>query len=87
MTSTALPDLVSTNERVTIVAEAIKQIQVETFRLEVTQTLNGHKHTDVVPGSSLSYDEQRDVYKLGLGRLNICYPTYIEIIGDSARGI
>lgn len=70
-----------------MVADAIKQIQAEIFRLEVTQTLNGHKHTDQVPGSQVSYEEQRNLYNSGLERLQVCYPMYTEIIGGSARGI
>jgi hypothetical protein len=75
-----------------MVAEAVKQIQAECFRLEVTQTLNGHRHTDSVPGSNLSYGEQRKTYESGLERLKVCYPAYIDIIlvaqeGSKATGL
>ena len=82
-----LPQLVSNNDKAYIIVEVVKQIQAELFRLEVTQTTNGHRYTDVVPGSQSSYDDQRNFLNASLNRIQVCYPEYVDIIGSSARGV
>lgn len=81
-----IPSLLSTGDRLQVIGEKIKQIQVEIFRLEVIQKMNGHKNSDLVPGADQTYDTQRTVYIDGLKRIEICYPDYVDLILGAPTG-
>ena len=82
-----LPRLITLADEALIVGEAIKQIQVELFRLEVNQKMNGHSNTDLMPGSERTYVQEQDVYNVALQRLMIAYPDVISNLKDSAKGV
>lgn len=82
-----LPRLITLVDEALIVGEAIKQIQVELFRLEVNQKMNGHSNTDLMPGSERTYVQEQDVYNVALQRLMLAYPDVISNLKDSAKGV
>lgn len=82
-----LPRLITLADEALIVGEAIKQIQVELFRLEVNQKMNGHSNTDLMPGSERTYVQEQDVYNVALQRLMLAYPDVISNLKDSAKGV
>lgn len=82
-----LPRLITLADEALIVGEAIKQIQVELFRLEVNQKMNGHSSTDLMPGSERTYVQEQDVYNVALQRLMLAYPDVISNLKDSAKGV
>jgi hypothetical protein len=82
-----LPRLITMADEVLIVGEAIKQIQVELFRLEVNQRMNGHSDADLMPGSERTYVQEQDVYNIALQRLMLAYPDVISNLEDSAKGV
>ena len=82
-----LPRLITMADEVLIVGEAIRQIQIELFRLEVNQRMNGHSNTDLMPGSERTYVQEQDVYNVALQRLMLAYPDVISNLKDSAKGV
>lgn len=75
-----VPNLLTTHDQLQIIGEMIKQVQAELFRLEVTQAMNGHKESEVVPGSSQQYVKQREILESGLLRLQNAYPDHINLL-------
>lgn len=81
------PSLLTVNDRLQVIGEKVKQIQVEMFKLEVVQKMNGHRDDDLVPGSDQTYVAQMNVYSDGLKRIEIGYPDYIDLMLGSQKGI
>lgn len=75
-----VPLLLSTSDQLGMIGEMVRQVQSELFRLEVTQAMNGHRTSDVVPGATQTYAHQRDILELGLYRLQNAYPDHIKLL-------
>jgi hypothetical protein len=81
-----MPALLGVQDRAQMVAEKIKQVQAEMFKLELVQAMNGHVASDLVPGSDQTYGEQRQVYTAGLLKIQDAYPDLVDLIRGAARG-
>ncbi len=83
----SIPSVLSEQDKFQIIGDQVKQIQAEMFRLEVVQKMNGHRGSDVVPGSDQTYSVQSEAYSTALKRIEVCYPEFTNTVLGAQRGI